>query len=76
MAALALPASEWPVTEWRLGVLISSYCNTGYLVMIHMISVNNAFSLSSDVCLDSASDARVFPGPGAEPAGPEATDSD
>ena len=71
---LALPASEWPVTEWR--VLISSYCNTGYLVMIHMISVKNAFSLSSVVCLYSASDARVFPGPVAEPAGPEATDSD
>ena len=71
---VALPASEWPVTEWP--VLISSYCNTGYLVMIHMISVKNAFSLSLVVCLDSASDARVFPGQGAEPAGPEATDSD
>ena len=47
-------------------------------MMIHMISVKNAFSLSSVVCLDSASDAsvRVFAGPGAELAGPEATDSD
>ena len=45
-----------------------------------MISVKNAFSLSSVVCLDSASDGRVFAGPGAEPAWPEAsaqaTDSD
>ena len=41
-----------------------------------MISVKNAFSLSSVVSLYSASDARVFPGPVAEPAGPEATDSD
>ena len=73
---MPVTASEWPVTEWP--VLISSYCNTGYLVMIHMISVKNAFSLSSVVCLDSASDsdARVFAGPGAEPAGPEATDSE
>ena len=41
-----------------------------------MISAKNAFSLSKVVCLDSASDALVFAGPGAEPAGPEATDSD
>ena len=41
-----------------------------------MISVKNAFILSSVVCLDSASDGRVFTGPGTEPAGPEATDSD
>jgi hypothetical protein len=45
-----------------------------------MILVKNAFSLSSVVRLDSASDASVFAariaGPGAEPAGPEATDSD
>ena len=41
-----------------------------------MISVKNAFSLSSVVCVDSASDASVLAGPGAEPAGPEATDSD
>jgi hypothetical protein len=41
--------------------------------MIHMISVKYAFSLSSVVCLESVSDARVFAGPGAE-AGPEATD--
>ena len=75
---MALPASEWPVTEWPVLISESSYCNTGYLVMIHMISVKNAFSLSSVVCLDSASDAsaRVFAGPGAELAGPEATDLD
>ena len=41
-----------------------------------MTSGKNAFSLSLVVCLDSASDARVFAGPGAELAGPEATDSD
>ena len=41
-----------------------------------MISVKNAFSLSLVVCLDSASDASMFAGPGAEPAGPEATDLD
>ena len=74
--ARARPASEWPVTEWPVLISESSYCNTGYLVMIHMISVKNAFSLSLVVCLDSASDARVFAGPGAEPAGPEANDSD
>jgi hypothetical protein len=38
-----------------------------------MMSVEYAFSLSSVFCLDSASDASVFVGPGAEPAGPAAT---
>jgi hypothetical protein len=42
--------------------------------MINMMSVKYAFSLSSVFCLDSASDASAFAGPGAEPAGPEATD--
>ncbi len=51
----------------------SSHSNASDLVMIHMISVKYAFSLSSVVCLESVSDARVFAGPGAE-AGPEATD--
>ncbi len=39
-----------------------------------MMSVKYAFSLSLVFCLDSASDAIVFAGLGAEPAGPEATD--
>jgi hypothetical protein len=42
-----------------------------------MISGKNDFSWSLVVCLDSASDASVFAGPGAdpaEPAGPAATD--
>jgi hypothetical protein len=43
-------------------------------VMIHMMSVEYAFSLSLVFCLDSAGDASVFVGPGAEPAGPVATD--
>jgi hypothetical protein len=38
--------------------------------MIQMMSVKYAFSLSLVFCLDSASDASVFTGPGAEPAGP------
>jgi hypothetical protein len=43
-----------------------------------MMSVEYAFSLSlvfcSNFCLDSASVTSVFVGPGAEPAGPAATD--
>jgi hypothetical protein len=63
-----------------VAVRISSYRNASDLVMIHMISVKNSFSLSLAVCLDSSSDtsASVFAGPGLngppEPAGPEATD--
>ena len=38
-----------------------------------MISVKYAFSLPSVFCLDSANDASLFEGPGAEPAGPAAT---
>ncbi len=55
-----------------------SYLNTGDLVMIYLMSVEYAFGLSlvfcSNFCLDSASDASVVVGPGAEPAGPAATD--
>ena len=60
---------------WSLwAVLISSYCSTSDLVMIQMMSVSYAFTLSLVSCLHSASDASVFAGPGAEPAGPAATD--
>ncbi len=57
-------------------VLISSYRSTSDLVMIQMMSVKYAFTLSLVSCLHSAqaSDATVFAGPGAEPAGPAATD--
>ena len=38
-----------------------------------MISVEYAFSLPSVFCLDSANDASLFEGQGAEPAGPAVT---
>ncbi len=60
---------------WSLwAVLIASYRSTSDLVMIQMMSVKYAFTLSLVSCLHSASDASVFAGPGAEPAGPAATD--
>jgi hypothetical protein len=68
------PAMVWTAGQSRWAVLISSYRSTSDLVMIHMMSVNYAFRLSLVFCLDSASDASVFAGPGAEPAGPAATD--
>jgi hypothetical protein len=43
-------------------------------VRFHMMTVKYAFSLSLVLCLDSASDASVFAGPAADPAGPAATD--
>jgi hypothetical protein len=58
----------------RWAVLISSYRSTSNLVMIQMMSVKYTFTLSLVSCLHSASDASVFAGPGAEPAGPAATD--
>jgi hypothetical protein len=70
----ALVWSLWTAGRSRWAVLISSYHSTSDLVMIHMMSVKYAFSLSLVFCLDSASYASVFAGPGAEPAGPEATD--
>ncbi len=70
----ALVSRCWTAERSRWAVLISSYRNTSDLVMIHMMSVEYAFSLSLVFCLYSASDASVFVGPGAEPAGPAATD--
>jgi hypothetical protein len=67
-------ALAWTAGRSRWAVLISSYLNTSDLVMIHMMSVEYTFSLSLVFCLDSASDSSVFVGPGAEPAGPAATD--
>ncbi len=64
----------WTAGRSWWAVLTSSYRNTSDLEMINMISFNYAFSLSLVFCLDSASDASVFDGPGAEPAGPAATD--
>jgi hypothetical protein len=58
----------------RWAVLISSYRSTSDLVMIQTMSVKYAFTLSLVCCLHTASDASVFAGPGAEPAGPAATD--
>jgi hypothetical protein len=54
--------------------MISSHRNTSDLVTIHMMSVEYAISLSLVFCLDAASEASVFVGPGAEPAGPAAID--
>ena len=66
----------WTAGWSRWAVLISSYRSTshGDLVMIQMMSVKYAFTLSLVSCLQSASDASVFTGPGAEPAGLAATD--
>ncbi len=61
-------------SRWAVTVLISSYRSTSDLVMIQMMSVKYTFILSMVTCLHSASDASVFAGPGAEPAGPAATD--
>jgi hypothetical protein len=65
------PALMWTAGRSRLAVLISSYRNISDLVMIHMMSVKYAFSVSLVFCLDSASDTSVFVGPGAGPAGPQ-----
>ena len=67
-------ALVWTAGWSRWAVLISSYCSTSDLVMIQMMSVKYAFTMSLVSCLHSASDASVFAGPGAEPAGPAATD--
>jgi hypothetical protein len=67
-------ALVWTAGWSRWAVLISSYRSTSDLVMIQMMSVKYAFTLSMMSCLHSASDASVFAGPGAEPAGPAATD--
>jgi hypothetical protein len=67
-------ALVWTAGWSRWAVLIASYRSTGDLVMIQMMSVKYAFTLSLVSCLHSASDASVFAGPGAEPAGPAATD--
>jgi hypothetical protein len=67
-------ALVWIAGWSRWAVLISSYRSTSDLVMIQMMSVKYAFTLSLVSCLRSASDASVFAGPGAEPAGPAATD--
>jgi hypothetical protein len=68
------PALDWTAGWSRWAVLISSYCSSSDLVMIHMLSVKYAFRLSLACCLDAAGDASVFAGPGAEPARPAATD--
>ena len=67
-------ALVWTAGWSRWAVLIASYRSTSDLVMIQMMSVKYAFTLSLVSCLHSASDASVFAGPGAEPAGPAATD--
>ncbi len=70
-------ALVWPrvTAGWSWwAVLISSYSSTSDLVMIQVMSVKYAFTLSLVSCLHSASDASVFAGPGAEPAGPAAAD--
>ena len=67
-------ALVWTAGWSRWAVLIASYRSTSDLVMIQMMSFKNAFTLSLVSCLHSASDASVFAGPGAEPAGPAATD--
>ncbi len=66
----------WTAGWSRWAVLISSCRSTSDLVMIQMMSVKYAFTLSLVSCLHSASDASVFAGQGAEPAGPAATASD
>ncbi len=68
------PALVYTAGLSRWAVLILSYRSSSDLVMIQMMSVKYAFSLSLASCLHSASDASVFAGPGAEPAGPAATD--
>jgi hypothetical protein len=57
------PALVWTAGRSRWALLISSYHSTSDLVMIHMMSVKYAFSLSLVFCLDSASDESVR-GPG------------
>ncbi len=59
------PALVWTAGRSRWAVLISSYHNTSDLVMMHMMSVEYAFSLSWVFCLDPAGDASVLMGHGA-----------
>ncbi len=67
-------ALVWTAGWSRWAVLISIYCSTSDLVMIQMMSVKSPITLSTVSCLHSASNASVFAGQGAEPAGPAATD--
>jgi hypothetical protein len=55
-------ALVWTAGWSRCAVLISSYRSTSDLVMIQMMSVKYAFTLSLVSCLHSASDASVFVG--------------
>jgi hypothetical protein len=55
-------ALVWTAGWSRWAILISSYCSTSLsdLVMIQLMSVKYAFTLSMVSCLHSASDASVF----------------